>query len=46
MRTKLLEDPNDDINESDWIKFRGKCISESKRITQKLNEFIKKEVSE
>ena len=44
MRTKLLEDKNEDIKESDWIKFRGKCIVEGKRITQKLNEFITKEV--
>ena len=46
MKTKLLEDPNNDINELDWIKFRGKCIAESKRITQKINEFIQKEVLE
>ena len=46
MRTKLLEDLNDDINELDWMRFKGKCIAEGKRITQKLNELIQKEVSE
>ena len=44
MKTKLLEDPKDLIKETDWIKFRGKCIAEGKTLAEKFNEFIKKEV--